>query len=68
MSIMKYPILQNQDIAAGIIHLSGRGKNILALDLPLILLMGKQDGGMYPITISTFNPFITIYSLLKKKY
>ena len=68
MSIMKFPTTPNLDIVADIIHLSGRGKNTVALVHLLILSMEKQDGGMYPITISISNPFKTIYFLLKKKY
>ena len=55
MSIMKFQILQSLVLEAGITHLTGREKNILAQDLRLIHLMVLAGNGIFPITVLTQN-------------
>ena len=45
-SIMKFPILQNPVIEAGITAATGKERNTLALGLLLILMMAKAGDGI----------------------
>ena len=56
MNIMKFPILPNRVFRAGIIHPTGKGKNILVLVLLHIHSMALPGNGIFPTIISILNP------------